>query len=328
VGKSPPFISVSNLNNTNMKRVGEHFNNVSDKLKKELIKPLGNGHVANFRLLNGELELGTGRTVFGSSRSIPTSDRIWDPYHREVGKDEAGQPVYEGDWVDIGVPEIVKNNVVERCKKHVVNATVTGIPGNGFFSFVGGNANDTEVYECFCLSNRNVHNKYRDKSQEAWYEMIDPVREAKDDDKVSDLYEKAVMRARSMSAEDISVFWNSLGRDIRETPEIKKSWVRKYAREHPADFIEKTNDESLLKKRDDIRYALTVGVIKYDVSGHKIVDGNTGRTIAVLDRAEGKTEIELFEEWLRTVKNGDDQWKQIQKQVKNKTRQNTESAIN
>jgi hypothetical protein len=309
-----------------MKRVGEHFNNVSDKLKKELIKPLKPGQVMNFRLLNGELELGTGRMVFGSSRSIPTADRIWDKYHKEVGKDENDQPVYEGAYVDIGVPEVVENNVVKRCKKYVVNASVTGIPGNGTFSFTGGNVVDAEVYEAFCLSNRNALNPYRDKSKEAVYEMIDPGLEAEKDDKVSDLYETAVLAARNMSADDVNVFWLSLGKDATQPAEIKKSWVRKYARQQPKEFLKKWGSDAI-KRKADIRVALDLGIIKYDRKAHKIVDDN--RTIAVLERAEGKTEVDLFEEWLSASKNGDDTWKGIKRQLVNASRsKNTESVIN
>jgi hypothetical protein len=314
-----------------MKVVGQ-FNNVSEKLKKELIKPLKRGQSINFRLLNGELDLGTGRMVFGSSVGIPTFDRIWDPYHKEI-KGEGDEVTYEGDYVDIGVPQVIKDNRVERCKKFFVNASVVGIPGNGTFSFTGGNISDMEFYEIFCLSNKNGLNKHRATDKDPIYEMIDPSLEAEKDNIVTDELELAIMTARNLSADDINIFCRAMGWDQTQPAEVKKSRVKKFAREFPKEFNEKQSDKSLLRK-SDIKNALDLGVILYDPKGHKIVDGSSGnnRTIAVLERVEGENHIDSFERWIDAAKNGQDVWKQISKQVKtrltSKNVENTEAVTN
>lgn len=154
-----------------MKVIGS-FNKVSDKLKKELIKSVKPNEIIRFQLLNGVYEPAIGREGFGASRSIRLSDRIYDPYQTE-SKNEKGETVYEGGYVDIGVPETIKEGRVEKCKKYWVNSIAGGIPGNGQFELMGGNVDDMEVMEFLCLSNGNPANPYRDKSKDPIYEVVD-----------------------------------------------------------------------------------------------------------------------------------------------------------
>jgi hypothetical protein len=153
-----------------MKVIGS-FNNVSEKLKKELIKPLKPGEAARFQLLNGQLDISTKRIVFGASKSISLKDRIYDPYIKDSEDKEVG------GYVDIGVPEEggIKDNRVERCKKFWVNSVVNGVPGSGAFTLHAGNVEDMEAYEFLCLSNKSFNNPYRDTKREADYELLDEV---------------------------------------------------------------------------------------------------------------------------------------------------------
>ncbi len=144
-----------------MKVVGS-FNAVSEKLKQELIKPLEKGKVVFFQLLNGSYDPGLKREVFGASKSIRLSDRIKDPYKGNGG-----------EFVDIGVPEEIKDGRVVRCGKYWVESIANGIPGNGQFSLSGSNFKDVEIYEYLCLSNDNKNNPYRDESAPPKYEMVD-----------------------------------------------------------------------------------------------------------------------------------------------------------
>lgn len=154
-----------------MKVVGS-FNKVSEKLKKELIPAVKPNEIIRFQLLNGTWEPALGREGFGSSRSVRLNDRIYDPYAKEV-KDDKGQITYEGEYVDIGVPETIREGRVEKCKKFWVNSIAGGIPGNGQFELRSGNVGDMEALECLCLSNGNKNNPYRDKSKEPEFELVD-----------------------------------------------------------------------------------------------------------------------------------------------------------
>lgn len=150
----------------------ENFNGVSDKLKKELIKTPKVGETIRFNLLNGQFEAAIGREGFGTSRSIRMSDRILDPYAIEK-KNEKGETEYTAAYVEIGVPEVIKDNRVERCKKFWVNSIAIGIPGNGQWELQSNSIEDMEAYEFLCLSNKSKNNPYRDKTKDPEYEMID-----------------------------------------------------------------------------------------------------------------------------------------------------------
>lgn len=161
-----------------MKVVGS-FNKISEKLRKELIPVVKPNEVIRFQRLDGVYEPAIQREGFGASKSIRLSDRIYDPYAKEVKdekgnvkKNEKGEIEYEGEYVDIGVPDVIKEGRVERCKKYWVNSIANGIPGNGQFDFIGGNVEDMEIVEFLCLSNSNKDNPHRDKSKEPLWEKV------------------------------------------------------------------------------------------------------------------------------------------------------------
>lgn len=149
-----------------MKVVGS-FNKVSEKLRKELIPVVRPNEIIRFQLLNGSFEPALGREGFGAAKSIRLNDRIFDPYQ----VDSEGNEV--GGYVDIGVPETIKEGRVERCKKYWVVSIANGIPGNGQFELVSGNVDEMEIMEFICLSNGSKNNPHRDTSKEPVYEKVD-----------------------------------------------------------------------------------------------------------------------------------------------------------
>lgn len=155
----------------NSTRQSENFNGVSEKLKSELIKDIEPNQVVHFQLLNGSFDPVLKREVFGASKSLRLSDRIYDPYAQEIKKD--GKTEYKGAYVEIGVPDTIKDGRVERCRKFWVESIANGIPGNGQFHFRSGNVDDMEIYEFLCLSNGSKNNPHRDASKPAKYEMVD-----------------------------------------------------------------------------------------------------------------------------------------------------------
>jgi len=156
----------------NSTRVYENFNGVSDKLKEELIKPVKPGELVHFQLLNGSYDPSSKRECFGASRSLRLSDRIFDPYASEK-KNGKGEAEYIGAYVEVGVPDTIREGRVERCKKFWVESIANGIPGNGQFDLMGGDISQMEVYEFLCLSNGNKNNPYRDVSKAPEYEVVD-----------------------------------------------------------------------------------------------------------------------------------------------------------
>jgi len=146
----------------------ENFNGVSEKLKKELIKPVKKGEIINLQLLNGSFDVTLGREGFGASQSIPLKDRIYDPYAVNDKNEEVGA------YVEIGVPETISQGRVEKCKKLWVNSIAVGISGNGSFQLSADDISDMEAYEYLCLSNGNKDNPHRSKSKEPRYEIVYP----------------------------------------------------------------------------------------------------------------------------------------------------------
>lgn len=157
----------------------ENFNGVSDKLKDELIKPVEKGQQIFFQLLNGSYDVILKRECFGASRSIRLRDRIYDPYAKEL-KDDKGNVIYKGAYVEIGVPEEIINGRVEKCKKFWVESVANGIPGNGQFSLSADSISDMEIYEILCLSNGNKDNPHRGNSKSPDFEIVYPERAAKE----------------------------------------------------------------------------------------------------------------------------------------------------
>ncbi len=176
-----------------MKVLGS-FNNVTDKLKEELIKQVKPGEIVRFQLLHGSFDPVLQREVFGAAKAIRLSDRIYDPYI----KNSKGEEI--GGYVDIGVPDIIREGRVERCKKYWVESIANGIPGNGQFSFTGGNVLQMEIYEFLCLANGNKNNPHRDKSTLPVYEIIDveaTIRKQADQD-----YKELAARIKLLSRTD------------------------------------------------------------------------------------------------------------------------------
>jgi len=157
------------VGNANLR--SERFNGVSEKLKKELIKPLKPGEVIHFQLLNGSYDVVLKRDVFGAARSLRLRDRIYDPYAVNEKNEEVGA------YVEIGVPDSggIVNGMVQKCKKHWIHSLANGLPGNGQFELSADSIDETEIYEFLCLANGNKDNPYRGKSKAPDYEIVYPV---------------------------------------------------------------------------------------------------------------------------------------------------------
>lgn len=185
-----------------MKVVGS-FNKVSEKLKKELIPTVKPNEIVRWQLLNGQFEPAIGRVGFGTSRAVRLNDRIYDPYQT----DSSGKEV--GGYVDIGVPETIREGRVEKCKKYWVNSLVVGIPGNGQFEFRSGSVDDMEIMEFICLSNGNKNNPHRDESIDPLYEVVNAAKILEDE--------------RQKDAKELK---NKLRRFAKQNPEEAKEMMK------------------------------------------------------------------------------------------------------
>lgn len=281
-----------------MKVIGD-FNKVSDKLKEELIPKLPEKGTVSFQLLDGQLDVGSKRIVFGNTRAIRLSDRIYDPYAIDKGNGE-----YEGKYVDIGVPKTYdQSGRFVSCGKKYVKALVSGVPGNGTFTFHAGNIKDMEEFEFLCLCNENEDNPYRDTSIPAKFKMIDARKEAKVKLSNANTLSDALLAARQMDSDKLAIFCDSMNWHEND-PFVLQAKVLEYATNHPKEFKDHIGEGSPMLILSQIKRALDVEVIRYDSMEHRIVWAESDATLAKLDRVEGKSHIQLFCDWVQKSANG------------------------
>lgn len=292
-------------------KVLKKLNNISEDLKKT-IPEFGPGKVAEFKLVkggnlirissspNGQPGNEESKTVesFGSSRVIVLKDRIYDPFKKE--------------YVDIGVPDEDDGERMIRPKKHKITSVGDNIFLNGFFTLSGDNVEDVETFEFLWLSNKREDNANRAKGVEPEYKYVDKKVEAKKKEGRLKNKALALAAADNLTAEERRYFAGSLNWNLHD--EDLYANILEYADKNPDDFVKRIQDKSA-REKFIVKEAIDLGVIAYDPAQHRIVWGGGNQTVALLEREEGKTPVELFYEWTQKAKNGMDVYKGIRKKV-------------
>lgn len=293
-------------------KVLKHLNNISEELLKT-IPPLKDGQTATFKLISGGQLISKSSMInglrtadkivesFGSTRTIKLMDRIKDPYKK------AGE-----QYVDIGVPDQFENDRMIRPKKFILQAPGENEFLNGYFTLSGNSIDDVEMYEYFMLCNQNESNPNRDKSVEPTFKYVDYTADAQKEDKEIEKLTVALRLASEFTIQEARVFAASMNWNLAD--ENLKSKIKKYAKENPVDFLERQGDPNL-KDKMNIKLAMDHGIINYDASQHRIVWGESNTTVAILEREEGKSPVDLFFDWTEKVKNGKDVLKGISKKL-------------
>lgn len=283
-----------------MKIVGD-YNNVSEELKP---KKLEKGQVVTYRLLTGvpnpHPESKKERPVlFGEAVTLKTRSKFFDPH---LNKTVECVLIDESKRVEKGQPP--------KSKKVSIQAQ----QNNGLFSFTGGNIEQEEIYEILELSNENASFKYRDESVVPKFERVDPRREERAKAKKIDALTEALQYCKNMGPAEVREFAASMGWDETVELESLEAQVKGYAFDHPNEFVklagsQDTKDKALLKT------AISKGIISYDSVAHKIVWAESNTTVATLERVEGKSYLDLFDEWIKTSNNGQNILKSLRKKI-------------
>lgn len=280
-----------------MKVVGE-FNNISKQMRPELPKA---GTIVKYQFNIGNRDFENPKKInYPPSFRIPTIDRIYDS-----GKNE---------FVDIGVAPVkakdANGNETFRTKAFYLRG------GQGLLALTIGKIEDDEMYEFLELCNRNGSNEKRDTSVPVLFTKIDNLKTAKENSRKRDVLTEALVFVKGMNEADMREFAAAKGWNEQEDYEILIDQVGEYARTFPKEFVDFQNDPAI-KDKALIKYAITQNVIRHDVSTNKMHWSDTGATIAVLERQDGKTYIDAFADWLRTGgKKGDDVMSGIRRRVK------------
>lgn len=278
-----------------MKIVGD-FNNISKEIRPKLPKP---GTVVKYQFDIGQPDFENPKKLnYPPSFRVPTSDRIYDS-----GKNE---------FVDIGVAPVKQKdkegNESFRTKAFYLRG------GQGLLGLTIGKIDDDEMFEFLELCNRNGSNENRDTSVLPLFHKIDESKDASDRKKVRSKLTSALVYVENMSDADKRSFAAAMAWNETADMEILDDQIGEYARTYPTKFIDFVNDPEIADKAM-IKLAVTKGVIKYDVSTHKILWGDTGNTIAVLERQDGKTYVDNFFDWAKTGMKGNDVMSSIRKRV-------------
>jgi hypothetical protein len=294
-----------------MKVVGE-YNNISPELRPKKLEP---GEVVHYRLLIGEVnhhpETKKERPIiFPESLTLKTRSRFWDPYKKtDFWKDGDKK----GAFVEVVLIDEAKTQLKDakpKAKKFAVRAQ----ENNGFFAFTGGDVEQEEIYEIIELSNENKSFKYRDTSIQPKFERVDYKAEAKLKLKKQDELTDALIYIKNLSEKDARELAAAMNWNENEEEEILFSSLKQLAIDKPGDLLKLVNNPDL-KNKALLKYALTKDIIRYDATQHRIIWGSTQQTIAKLDRVDGQNPLDLFADWIKTSKNGNNILTSIKKQM-------------
>jgi hypothetical protein len=283
-----------------MKVIGD-FNNISTQLKPKKLKK---GEVAIYRYLGGSVNTDPDETARKSMPIIwPEVDVLWL-------KDRIYDP-YKEDFVEIGIPSVVEKNEVKRCQRFEFFAKAN----KGDFYVNCDSIEGQELYEFLELSNKNESNPNRDEGVTPWFKRIDLLKEAKERTKARNILGDAILFEVNMSDKARREYAAAMGRDELADIAMITDQIKDDVFNNPDGFLKFVTDEKGLKERGVIKSALTKDIIRYDVTGHKILWVDTNTTIAALDRVEGKDYIETFYDWILTSKSGQNVFTAIQKKL-------------
>lgn len=290
-----------------------NFNKISEKLKSEIpvLKP---NETVTFEVLYGvpnpdpdQNEKMKNPKLYGK-RQILTKQRIFDPYLT----DSQGKEI--GGYVDIGVVESWDGNNPVRFRCFVPGQGEHQFMGK--FSLMGGKIDDMELFEFLMLSNERDGNKHRDKSVTPLYRLVDSkVQSAATINKV-DILRDALNKASNIKEEKAEEVWAALNQSSITDFSVLKAAILDYAKQNPDQFLEAFNDEKSSIKAE-IKKALEIGVLEYDLSTGKLTQGKNELT--TLQQTE--TFLDDIASWMANSKNGENVMTMVRKGLNKKVKQ-------
>ena len=269
----------------------EVINNISQELRDSIkSKKPKKGEVLLFRLCNkiphpDEKKRLAGQFIYGGNVCIPARDVIYDPFKKE--------------YVTIGV---IDNYMPDGSPKWSLKMVIYP-QHDGYISVVGGKAEDDKWFEYLMLSNRNASNPDRATDEEPLYYMIDPVADAKKMVDTIDMEMRAGQLLNDMDSNQQRNMAISFGMDENEQPDVLRVQLYRLLMKDPKKFIDTFNSRDL-EMRAILGRAINKNIIGYNSEESKMIWVAGGEVFAHLDRAEGKSILDLLTEWCNTAKNG------------------------
>lgn len=296
------------------------FNNISAKLRSEIPK-LKKGERVVFQMLNGvpnpepdEKERAKqGATLYGKVQ-IPTSFKIFDPYHREY-KDNQGGIVYEGDYVDVGCVTGWDKDQPVKFRTFIPGlsaGTSSGSFFQGKFELMGGNIADEELFEILYLSNHREGNPHADAGTEKLFKILDLKAETTKTVSKFDQVKKALDFVKTITAEKAAQVLSALNKPTYQDKELLMAAVKELAMTDYESFL-KVYDDPETEAKYQMKQALDAGVITHEPATGEIKMGKTKIGMVVV---EGPEDLPgAIVKWLASAENGKDVMANILKQM-------------
>lgn len=188
----------------------------------------------------------------------------------------------------------------------------------GTLRLSGNRPKDVELDQFLQVDNRCqncVLGEHRDQSVQVMFRRVDDEKEAVVRNQDRKMKAEAMNLAQLMDAEELKEFAASLGWDSRAKAAILAERVAEYAEENYKDFHEKIKDQGKMKVRANIRWAMDDRKITFDPAGYRFMWAN-GQVLASLERQPGKSEIDVFADWIQTAQNGSQVLQQLTRKKK------------
>lgn len=285
-------------------RVIKDFNNISPELKAK-IQPLKHGQRADYQIK--EFTIVTDpetnvKQIFYTKREIYLKDTIWDSFAERS--------------VDIGIPSLIEKDEVKSCKLFQFDN-----PFDGTVYLYGDKIEDREAHEILQLMNmcgNSILGEDRNTNVPVVFNLVDRAKEARTSKLKRNKKKEALVFLDDMSTQDMREFAASMNWNYNLDAEVLSNMVGEYA-ENFTEYFHKAMVSVDTKRKATIKYALEEGTITYDPSGNRIMWGNGSGVLASLERVEGKNHIDVFNDWLASVANGDKILGQLKKKAKAET---------
>lgn len=211
----------------------------------------------------------------------------------------------KGETVDIGV--IATGGIDPKTGLVTTVETFEFERGpSGVIRLTGSNPKDVELDQFLQLDNRcenGVLGEFRDASVQKMFRRVDHKKEAFKRNEDRKQKTEAMQLAQLMDHNELREFAASMNWDSRMEPEILAEQTAEYAELHYKDFHTKVEDQGRMKIRATIRWAIDDNKIRFDHAGYRFLWAN-GQTLASLERQSGKSELDVFADWLSTATNG------------------------
>lgn len=289
-----------------LQKIGE-INNISSELKNSIPK-MEKGKSYVFRRLDGVYDASTKLMHYGSQKTFVVHDTIMDNNRPvEIGILRAGTRIIDG-LVPVG-----------SWYKHILNSEYHkgGVTGDKI-ELYPGNVLHEQLFAFLWISNLNASNANRDTSVDAFVEYVNTDLAFEADAEKVDLKFTAMVKANDASAADVREYAKSKSWTESDLGKLKVK-VKMEADADPKGFLASFGKADTALKAE-IQDAIDHGVLGYNSLTHRMEDltGEKARTIAVLEKDDKLTPVELFAVWINeNGKQGDTQLKAFRNKLYN-----------